>query len=114
MTLEEVIRYHEEIAEEYQRVVDTGIVSADVTIDMLYCGDTEVIEEHLANYHRCASENRQITEWLKKLQAYEEGIEKIKEQVNNFKGCDMWDTADGMELALELLEVKDEENNTNM
>ena len=55
-----------------QRVVDTGIVFDDVTIDMLYCDDTEVIEEHLANYQRCAEEHKQISEWLKELKRLKE------------------------------------------
>lgn len=65
MILEEAIKHEEEVAEENQRVVDTGIVFDDVTIDMLYCDDTEVIEEHLANYQMCADEHRQLAEWLK-------------------------------------------------
>lgn len=67
MTLDEAIKYAEEIAEENQRVVDTGIVFDDVTIDMLYCDDTEVIEEHLANYKRRAEDHRQLAKWLKEL-----------------------------------------------
>lgn len=65
MTLDEAIKHAEEVAEENQRVVDTGIVFDDVTIDMLYCDDTEVIDEHLANYQMCAKEHRQLAEWLK-------------------------------------------------
>lgn len=65
MTLEEAIKHAEGVAKENQRVVDTGIVFDDVTIDMLYCDDTEVIEEHLANYQRCADRHRQLAEWLK-------------------------------------------------
>lgn len=65
MTLDEAIKHAEEAAEENQRVVDTGIVFDGITIDMLFCDDTEVIEEHLANYQRCAEEHRQLAEWLK-------------------------------------------------
>ncbi len=65
MTLCEAIAHAEEVAEENQRVIDTGIVFNDVTIDMLYCDDTEVIEKHLANYQKCAEEYRQLAEWLK-------------------------------------------------
>lgn len=67
MTLDDAIKHAEEVAETSQRVVDTGIVFDDVTIDMLYCDDTEVIEEHLVNYQRCADEHRQLAEWLKQL-----------------------------------------------
>lgn len=67
MTLDEAIKYAEEVAEENQKVVDTHVVFDDVTIDELYCDDTEVIEEHLANYKRNADKYRQIAEWLKEL-----------------------------------------------
>lgn len=72
ISLDEAIKRAEEIAEENQRVVDTGIVFDDVTIDMLYCDDTEVIEEHLANYQRCADEHKQLAEWLKELKQLRE------------------------------------------
>lgn len=77
MTLEEAIKNEEEVAEENQRVVDTGIVFDDVTIDMLYCDDTEVIEEHLANYQRCADEHKQLAEWLKELKQYREWLKSF-------------------------------------
>lgn len=72
MIIEEAIKHAEEVAEENQRVVDTGVVYDDVTIDMLYCDDTEVIEEHLANYQMCADEHRQLAEWLKELKRLRE------------------------------------------
>ena len=65
MTLDEAIKRAEEVVEENQRIVDAGIVFDDVTVDMLYCDDTEVIDEHLANYQKCASEHSQLAEWLK-------------------------------------------------
>lgn len=79
MTLDEAIKDMQTIAEENQRVVDTGIVFDDVTIDMLYCDDTEVIEEHLANYQRCAEEHRQLAEWLKELKLYRKMIPSASE-----------------------------------
>ena len=72
MTLDEAIKNMETIAQENQRVVDTGIVFDDVTIDMLYCDDTEVIDEHLANYQKVAENHRQITDWLKELKQLKE------------------------------------------
>lgn len=72
MTLDEAIKHIEKIAEENQRIVDTGILFDNVTIDMLYCDDTEVIEEHLANYQKCAERHRQFAEWLKELKQLRE------------------------------------------
>ena len=92
MTLDEVIKHTKEVEKENQRVVDTGIVFNDVTIDMLYCDDTEVIEEHLANYQRCAEEYRQIAEWLedyKQLLKQKPILDKIREIVDEWKS-DTW------------------------
>ena len=70
MTLDEVIQKENKIAEENQKIVDTQIVFDDVSISELYCDDTEVIEEHLDNYKKCAEYHEQITEWLEELKAY--------------------------------------------
>jgi hypothetical protein len=61
----------------------------------------------------CSEEHRQLVEWLRKLKKYEEGIEQIKEQINDYKGRNnIWDTANGMQFALECLEVNaDEDSN---
>ena len=87
ITLDEAIRHAEEVAEENQRVVDTGIVFGDVTIDTLYCDDTEVIEEHLANYQRCAQEHRQLAAWLKELKQLKEQesvLNKIRAEIDQY------------------------------
>ena len=80
MKLDEAIKTQENIAEENQRIVDTGIVFDDVTIDELCCDDTEVIEEHLANYQKCADEHRQIAEWLKELNDYKARYESFSKK----------------------------------
>lgn len=87
MTIDEAIKHAEEVAEENQRVVDTGIVFGDVTIDTLYCDDTEVIEEHLANYQRCAQERRQLAAWLKELKQLKEQepiLDKIRAEIDQY------------------------------
>ena len=67
MTIDEVIEKENKIAEENQKIVDTQIVFDDVSISELYCDDTEVIEEHLSNYRKCAEYHKQIAEWLEEL-----------------------------------------------
>ena len=91
MTLDEAIRHCEEVAEEKEQ---------------------EAKEAHVLSgmdCMECAEEHRQLAEWLKELKTYQEGINEIKNKINNFKGCDMWDTANGMEFALELLGVENAE-----
>ena len=71
MTLDEAIQRENKIAEENQKIVDTQIVFDDVYLSQLYCDDTEVIEEHLSNYRKCAEYHKQLAEWLERLKAYE-------------------------------------------
>ena len=67
MTLDEAIQTENKIAEENQKIVDTEIVFDDVSLSQLYCDDTEVIEEHLSNYRKCAEYHKQIADWLEEL-----------------------------------------------
>ena len=67
MTLDEAIQRENKISEENQKIVDTQIVFEDVSISELYCDDTEVIEEHLSNYRKCAEYHKQIADWLEEL-----------------------------------------------
>lgn len=64
MTLNEIIERENKIAEENQKIVDTHIIFDDVTVDEMYCDDTEVIEEHLNNYKKCAEYHKQVAELL--------------------------------------------------
>ena len=41
-----------------------------VSLSQLYCDDTEVIEEHLENYKKCAEYHKQLAEWLEELKDY--------------------------------------------
>ena len=70
MTIDEAIQRENKIVEENQKIVDTEIVFDDVSLSQLYCDDTEVIEEHLENYKKCAEYHEQIVEWLKELKMY--------------------------------------------
>ena len=70
MTLDEAIQRENKIAEENQKIVDTEIVFDDVSLSQLYCDDTEVIEEHLENYKKCAEYHKKLAEWLEELKDY--------------------------------------------
>ena len=69
MTIDEAIEKENKIAKENQKIVDTQIVFDNVSISELYCDDTEVIEEHLSNYKKCAEYHEQIAEWLEELKS---------------------------------------------
>ena len=67
MSIDEAIEKENKIAKENQKIVDTQIVFDNVSISELYCDDTEVIEEHLSNYRKCAEYHKQIADWLEEL-----------------------------------------------
>ena len=70
MTIDEALQRENKIAEENQKIVDTEIVFDDVSLSQLYCDDTEVIEEHLENYKKCAEYHKKLAEWLEELKDY--------------------------------------------
>lgn len=70
MSIDEAIQKENNIAKENQKIVDTQIVFDDVSLSQLYCDDTEVIEEHLSNYRKCAEYHKNIAEWLEELKCY--------------------------------------------
>ena len=72
MSIDEAIEKESKIAKENQKIVDTQIVFDNVSISELYCDDTEVIEEHLSNYKKCAEYHEQIAEWLEELKVYQQ------------------------------------------
>jgi hypothetical protein len=77
MTIDEAIEQIEEVVEENQKVVDMHRITcngtgAGVLIDELFADDTEIIEEHLANFQKTADQYRQLAEWLKELKQLRE------------------------------------------
>lgn len=77
MSIDEIIAKETEIAQEFQKVVDTHIVNNDGnTIEEMCCDDTEVIEEHLQRCKVLADYHNQIVNTMRKYQ-------KIKEILNS-------------------------------
>ena len=70
LSIDEVIQIENKITEENQKIVDTQIVFDNVSISELYCDDTEVIEEHLLNYRKCAEYHKHLVKWLEELKSY--------------------------------------------
>ena len=107
ITLDGAIMHCEEVAENQDKLCkryDDASGYSRSHNETIRTNDAKKCEE-------CAEEHRQLAEWLRKLKKYEEGIEKTKELMNDYKGCDMWDTANGLQLALECLEVNADDNN---
>ncbi len=58
MTLDEAIKYCEEVAKDMTNVDESEL-------DLMYCGDTECINEHMDRCIKYADEHKQLAEWLK-------------------------------------------------
>ena len=86
MTLDEAIKQIEEIVEENQKLVDTHHVSDELTIDEIYCDDTEIIEERLTVHQKRADDFRQLAEWLRELKQLREHTSwiPVSERMPNF------------------------------
>ena len=93
ISIDEAIQRENKIAEENQKIVDTEIIFDDVSLSQLYCDDTEVIEEHLENYKKCAEYHKQLAKWLEELKDYQdknkivvsidiENIDSIKDKID--------------------------------
>ena len=93
ISIDEAIQRENKIAEENQKIVNTEIIFDDVSLSQLYCDDTEVIEEHLENYKKCAEYHKQLAQWLEELKDYQdknkivvsidiENIDSIKDKID--------------------------------
>ena len=85
MSIDEAIEKESKIAKENQKIVNTQIVFDNVSISELYCDDTEVIEEHLSNYKKCAEYHEQIAEWLEELKMLRE-LKTEHRKIGNIEG----------------------------
>lgn len=92
MTIDEIILKETEITQECQKVIDTHMVSEDMSLEEMYCDDTEVIEEklkrckELLDYHNTIANTMRKYQEIRKIYMThhytdEEVIEKIKEVI---------------------------------
>ena len=92
MTIDEIIAKEAEIAQEFQEVIDTHMVSEDMSLEEMYCDDTKVIQEKLESYKELSDYHSTIANTMRKYQEIrkiymthhytdEDVIEKIKEVI---------------------------------
>lgn len=94
MTLEEAIKHCEEVAEKYCEKVEEGLTADD------FCDS-------------CASEHRQLAEWLRELKAYRKAEKEIEQELVNWNDIDNGKCR-GLFLATSIIQhYKDEEANAD-
>ena len=75
MTIDEVIAKEQELFRIFQKTVDTHMVSGDLSLEELYCDDTEIIEAQLKMYQRQVDFHNQIIDIIHKYQKIEKIID---------------------------------------
>lgn len=94
MSVDEIILKEKEIAEEFKRTIDTHMVSEDMSLEEMYCDDTEVIEKALERRKELLDYHNTIANTMRKYQQIEqilddcdleawEILEKVKEVVED-------------------------------
>lgn len=68
MTIEEIIAKEKEIAQDFQKTIDTHMVSENTSLEEMYCDDTEVIKEHLQRCKVFADYHNQVANIMRKYQ----------------------------------------------
>lgn len=79
MTIDEIILKETEIAQEFQKVIDTHMMSDDISLEEFYCDDTEIIEENLKRYKELSDYHSTIVNIMRKYQKIEEIIKNWKD-----------------------------------
>ena len=76
MTIDEKIAKEKANAEKLRKIIETGY-DGEISIEALFCDDTDAIKEVYERFENCAKEHEQLAEWLEELKALRDGL-KIK------------------------------------
>lgn len=69
ITLDETIAKEKEEAKRLRKIIETGY-DGEISIEAIFCDDTDAIKEAYERFENCAKEHEQLAEWLKELKAY--------------------------------------------
>ena len=66
MTVDETIAKEKANAEKLRKIIETGY-DGEISIEALFCDDTDAIKEVYERFENCAKEYEQLAEWLEEL-----------------------------------------------
>lgn len=78
MTIDEIIVKEQEMSEIFQKTVDTHMVSENLSLEEMYCDDTEIIEEEIKKCKELADFHDQIANIMRKYQKIEDIYERFQ------------------------------------
>lgn len=67
-TLDEAIAKEKEEAKRLRKIIETGY-DGEISIEAIFCDDTDAIKEAYERFENCAKEHEQYAEWLEELKA---------------------------------------------
>ena len=76
ITLDETIAKEKEEAKRLRKIIETGY-DGEISIEAIFCDDTDAIKEVYERFENCAKEHEQLAELLEELKALRNGL-KIK------------------------------------
>ena len=71
MTIDEAIAKEKEEAKRLRKIIETGY-DGEISIEAIFCDDTDAIKEAYERFENCAKEHEQRAEWLEELKAHRE------------------------------------------
>lgn len=71
MTIDEAITKEKANAEKLRKIIETGY-DGGISIEALFCDDTDAIKEAYERFENCAKEHEQRAEWLEELKELRE------------------------------------------
>ena len=77
ITIDEIIAKETEIVQEFQKVIDTHMISDNFSLEEMYCDDTEVIEEELKRCKELSDYHSTIANIMCKYQKIEQILKDI-------------------------------------
>lgn len=69
MSIDEAIAKEKEEAKRLRKIIETGY-DGEISIESIFCYDTNAIKEAYETFENCAKEHEQRAEWLEELKCY--------------------------------------------
>ena len=69
LSIDETIAKEKANAEKLRKIIETGY-DGEISIEALFCDDTDAIKEVYERFENCAKEHEQLAEWLEELKCY--------------------------------------------
>lgn len=81
MSIDETIAKEKANAEKLRKIIETGY-DGEISIEAIFCDDTDAIKEAYERFENCAKEHEQRAEWLEELKSLKNGLDIKCDNIN--------------------------------